>query len=179
MTTPTNAPVHVHNERGSTIDLRGSAWQVFRIMAEFVEGYQFLTQFTRPVTVMGSARTSPDSPYYQEAVKMGALLGSEKYSVVTGGGPGIMEAANKGAKESGGVSAGINIQLPHEQHLNPYVQFSRGCYYFLTRKVLLTAPAQAFVIFPGGFGTLDELFEVLDQIRNGQLLRVPVIFVVS
>lgn len=175
MTTQPNVPQHMHNERGSTIDLRGSAWQVFRIMAEFVEGYQFLSQFKRQVTIMGSARTSPQSPYYQEAEKMGELLAKGKYTVLTGGGPGIMEAGNKGAKGAGGISAGINIQLPHEQHLNPFIDFSRGCYYFLTRKVLLTAPAQAFVIFPGGFGTLDELFEILDQIRSGHISRVPVI----
>lgn len=163
--------------RGSAIDLRGSTWQVFRIMSEFVEGYQFLTQFERQVTVMGSARTHTNSPYYQEAVRVGAMLAKHKFAVVTGGGPGIMEAANKGAFEAGGMSVGINIELPHEQRINPYVRKSLGCYYFLTRKVLLTAPAQAFVIFPGGFGTLDELFEVLDQIRSGNLSRVPVVLV--
>lgn len=164
-------------DRGSAIDLRGSTWQVFRIMAEFVEGYQFLSQYDRQVTIMGSARTFANSPYFQEAVKMGALLAKHKYTVMTGGGPGIMEAGNKGAFEAGGMSIGINIQLPHEQHLNPYLRQARGCYYFLTRKVLLTTPSQAFVYFPGGFGTLDELFEVLDQIRGGQLTRVPVILV--
>lgn len=174
-TTSTNSVALKAIDRGSAIDLRGSTWQVFRIMSEFVEGYQFLTQFERQVTVMGSARTHVNSPYYQEAVKVGALLAKNKFAVVTGGGPGIMEAANKGAFEGGGESVGINIELPHEQHVNRFVHKSLGCYYFLTRKVLLTAPAQAFVIFPGGFGTLDELFEVLDQIRAGNLTRVPVV----
>ncbi len=164
-------------DRGSAIDLRGSTWHVFRIMSEFVEGYQFLSQFTGQVTVMGSARTLENSHYYNEARKMGGLLAKNKFTVVTGGGGGIMEAANRGAFELKGTSVGINIELPHEQHLNPYVQKSMGCYYFLTRKVLLTAPAQAFVMFPGGFGTLDELFEILDQIRSGNLTRVPVILV--
>jgi len=176
MTTPqTQTPAEDTVKRGIAIDLRGSAWQVFRIMSEFVEGYQFLSQFERQVTVMGSARTFETSKYYQSARKVGALLAKNKYTVITGGGGGIMEAANRGAIEAGGISAGINIELPHEQHLNPYVQKSMGCYYFLTRKVLLTAPAQAFVMFPGGFGTLDELFEVLDQIRSKNLTRVPVI----
>ncbi|MCX6781326.1 MAG: TIGR00730 family Rossman fold protein [Candidatus Magasanikbacteria bacterium] len=161
--------------RGSAIDLRGSAWSVFRIMAEFVEGYQFLSQLSRQVTVMGSARTFPNSPYYLAAVEMGKLLAKNKFTVLTGGGPGIMEAANRGAYENGGDSVGINIELPHEQRLNPFIHKSLGCYYFLTRKVFLTAPAQAFVMFPGGFGTLDELFEILDQIRSGMLTRVPVI----
>lgn len=172
MTTPTQK-----SDRGSTIDLRGSTWQVFRIMSEFVEGYQFLSQFSSQVTVMGSARTMENSHYYAEARKMGGLLAKHKFTVMTGGGGGIMEAANRGAFELGGTSVGINIELPHEQHINPYVQKSMGCFYFLTRKVLLTAPAQAFVMFPGGFGTLDELFEVLDQIRSGNLSRVPVILV--
>ncbi|MDQ5931473.1 MAG: hypothetical protein QG607_174 [Patescibacteria group bacterium] len=172
MTTETNSI-----DRGSAIDLRGSTWQVFRIMSEFVEGYQFLSQFTGQVTVMGSARTLENSHHYAEARKIGGLLAKNKFTVVTGGGGGIMAAANRGAFEGGGMSVGINIELPHEQHLNPYVHKSLGCYYFLTRKVFLTAPAQAFVMFPGGFGTLDELFEILDQIRAGNLTRVPVILV--
>ncbi|OGH60464.1 MAG: hypothetical protein A2848_03265 [Candidatus Magasanikbacteria bacterium RIFCSPHIGHO2_01_FULL_50_8] len=177
MTTPQNQIESSALERGSAIDLRGSAWQVFRIMAEFVEGYQFLSKFDRQITVMGSARTFPNSPYYQDAVRMGALLAKEKFNVITGGGPGIMEAANKGAFEAGGMSIGINIQLPHEQRINAYVRESRACYYFLTRKVLLTTPSQAFVFFPGGFGSLDELFEVLDNIRSGHLTRVPLVLV--
>ncbi len=162
-------------DRGSAIDLRGNTWQVFRIMSEFVEGYQFLSQFDRQVTIMGSARTHANSPYYHAAVELGALLAKNKFTTVTGGGPGIMEAANKGAFEAGGMSIGINIELPHEQKINQYVRQSRACYYFLTRKVLLTTPSQAFIYFPGGFGTLDELFEVLDQMNGAQLNRVPVV----
>ncbi len=166
-------------ERGASIDLRESAWQVFRIMSEFVEGYQFLTRYSKQVTIFGSARTFPNSPFYQEAVKLGKLLAKGGYTTITGGGPGIMEAANKGAFEAGGNSIGINIQLPNEQRLNSYVQESIGCNYFLTRKVLLTTPSQAFVYFPGGFGTLDELFEVLDQMRFKQLSVAPIILMGS
>lgn len=164
-------------ERGNPIDLRGRTWEVFKIMAEFVEGYQFLSKYGRQVTVFGSARTPANSPYYKLAVRLGALLAKNKFSVITGGGPGLMEAANKGAFEAGGTSLGLNILLPHEQRLNPYVRDSRSFFYFLTRKVMLTTPSLAFVYVPGGFGTLDELFEVLDQMRYGQLSRAPVILV--
>lgn len=161
--------------RGNTIDLRGSTWQVFRIMAEFVEGYQFLSKFKKQVTVFGSARIHHNSPYYAHARRVGELLAKGGYATVTGGGPGMMEAANRGAFEEGGTSIGLNVQLPKEQQLNEYVREARGFYYFLTRKVMLTTPSLAFVVMPGGFGTLDELFEVLDQIRYKQLAPAPVI----
>ena len=163
--------------RGHSIDLRGSTWQVFRIMAEFVEGYQFLSQLTKQVTVFGSARTPSSSKFYKIAESLGQQLAAEKYTVITGGGPGVMEAANKGAYQHGGTSVGLNIELPHEQHLNPFVQHSLGFYYFLTRKVMLTTPSLAFVYMPGGFGTMDELFEVLDQMRYGQISRAPIILI--
>lgn len=154
-------------------------WRIFRIMAEFVEGYQFLSQFEKEVTVLGSARLSEKNKYYQMAEKLGFLLGQEKYTVITGGGPGIMEASNKGAAEGGGISVGLNIQLPFEQRVNPYVQKSIAFHYFFTRKVMLTSPSQAFVVFPGGFGTMDEFFEIIDMMQIGKMHRIPVILVGS
>jgi uncharacterized protein (TIGR00730 family) len=152
-----------------------NTWRIFRIMAEFVEGYQFLSGFKKEVTIFGSARFSPQNKWYKEAYKLGLLLGKNGYTTITGGGPGIMEAANKGAVKGGGESLGLNIQLPREQILNPYVKKSVGFHYFFTRKVMLTSPSQAFVFFPGGFGTLDELFDVLDAIENNKMQKVPVI----
>lgn len=156
------------------VDYRDT-WQVFQIMAEFVNGYQFLSNFHQEVTVFGSARTNPESEYYEKAVEVGRLLAKHKFTTITGGGPGIMEAANKGAFEKDGESLGLNIQLPFEQRINPYVKKSIAFHYFFTRKVMLTAPSHAYVYFPGGFGTLDELFEVLDSMELQLIDRVPVI----
>lgn len=142
-------------------------------MAEFVEGYQFLGKFTKEVTVLGSARLPANNPYYKIAEQLGKLLAKNSFTTITGGGPGIMEAANKGAHEGGGQSVGLNIQLPREQRINPYVKDSVAFYYFFTRKVMLTSPANAFVFFPGGFGTLDEFFEVLDYMELGQMDSAP------
>lgn len=155
------------------------SWRIFRIMAEFVEGYQFLQGLDKEVTILGSARLKPDNKYYKIAQGLGTILSKNGYTVVTGGGPGIMEAANKGAKDAGGESVGLNIQLPFEQVLNPYVTQSASFYYFFTRKVMLTAPAHAFVFFPGGFGTLDEFFEVIDHIELGLMVKVPIVLVGS
>jgi len=152
-------------------------WKVFRIMAEFVDGYQFLSQFKSSVTIFGSARTKEKSRYYQDARRLGKLLAGLNYEVITGGGPGIMEAANRGAAEGGGESIGLNIQLPFEQRINDYVRKSIAFYYFFTRKVMLTAPSLAFVAYPGGFGTLDEIFEVLDMMEMGYMDRVPFVLV--
>ena len=152
-------------------------WRIFKIMSEFVEGYQFISQFKGEVTVFGSARTKPRNKYYKLAEEVAYLLGKKKHSIITGGGPGIMEAANKGVSETGGRSIGLNIQLPFEQRINPYVKESAAFYYFFTRKVMLTSPANAFVYFPGGFGTMDEFFEVVDLIELGKMEHSPVVLV--
>lgn len=152
-------------------------WKIFRIMAEFVEGYQFLSTLEKEVTILGSARTKEKDKYYKIAQELGALLADGKYNTITGGGPGIMEAANRGAIDAGGESIGLNIQLPFEQRVNPYVNKSTAFYYFFTRKVMLTSPAHAFVLFPGGFGTLDEFFEVVNHIDIGKMCPVPTVLV--
>lgn len=156
------------------VDFRDT-WRVFKIMSEFVEGYQFLSGFRGEVAIFGSARTSPRDKNYKAATELGRLLGKNKNTVITGGGPGIMEAANKGAFDVGEESVGLNIQLPHDQILNSYVKKSLGFHYFFTRKVMLTTSAQAFGFFPGGFGTLDEFFEVLDYIDSKKMDQVPVL----
>ena len=150
-------------------------WRVFRIMGEFVEGFDDLATVTRGVAIFGSARTSPDSPFYAAAQETAALLAHAGYTVITGGGPGIMEAANRGAFEAGGVSVGCNIELPFEQGGNPYVTRSLTFNYFFVRKTMFVKYSNAFVIFPGGFGTLDELFEALTLIQTRKVRYFPVV----
>ncbi len=175
-----NGCMHAAKLRGEVIDpseFKGgnATWRIFRIMAEFVDGYEFLSKISADVTVFGSARTKPGEKYYEEAVKLSTLMAGEEISVITGGGPGIMEAANKGAHDAGGESIGLNIQLPFEQRINKYVRHGLGFHFFFTRKVMLTSPSQAFVAFPGGFGTMDEIFEVLTLIQTKKMQPVPVI----
>lgn len=163
------------NETGDYRD----TWRIFRIMAEFVEGYQFLSGLDKEVTIFGSARFREGHTYYAIARELGKRLGEKKYTVITGGGPGIMEAANRGASDAGGQSVGLNIQLPFEQRVNPYVKKSIAFYYFFTRKVMMTAPADAFLFFPGGFGTLDEFLEVADHMEIGKMCPLPMVLVGS
>src|SRR5690606_35583094 len=136
-------------------------WRVFRIMGEFVEGFDTLAKVGPAVAIFGSARVPPDHPQYAAAEETARLLAKAGYAVITGGGPGIMEAANKGARDGGGMSIGCNIELPFEQGTNPYVEVAINFRYFFVRKTMFVKYSEAFVIFPGGFGTLDELFEAL------------------
>jgi uncharacterized protein (TIGR00730 family) len=152
-------------------------WRVFRIMAEFVEGFDKFSMIGDAVTVFGSARTRPDDEMYQKAESTANLLAKAGYAVITGGGPGIMEAANKGAFQIGGQSIGLNIELPFEQKPNPYINHLIHFHYFFARKVMFLKYAKAFIIFPGGFGTLDEMFESLTLIQTRRMPSFPVIFV--
>jgi uncharacterized protein (TIGR00730 family) len=150
-------------------------WRVFRIMAEFVEGFDELSKIGPAVSIFGSSRTRPNDPYYQLAERTAARLVKAGLAVITGGGPGIMEAANKGAIEAGGRSVGLNIELPHEQKPNCFQNLSLSFRYFFARKVMFTKYAHAFVIFPGGFGTMDEFFEALTLIQTLRMSRFPVV----
>jgi hypothetical protein len=151
------------------------SWAIFKIMSEFVEGYEKMARIGPCVSVFGSARTKPDNIYYQAAEKTARLLVESGYGVITGGGPGIMEAGNKGAHEAGGKSVGLNIVLPFEQSCNQYVNHPVDFDYFFVRKVMFVKYTQALITFPGGFGTLDELFEVLTLIQTKKINHKPVI----
>jgi uncharacterized protein (TIGR00730 family) len=150
-------------------------WRVFRIMGEFVEGFDELATLSRGISVFGSARSKPDDPDYQAAQETAALLAKEGFAVITGGGPGIMEAANRGAFEAGGLSIGCNIELPFEQRPNPYQTRSLRFKYFFVRKMMFVKYSLGFVIFPGGFGTFDELFEALTLIQTKKIRDFPVV----
>jgi len=150
-------------------------WRVLRIMGEFVEGFEELAGLGPAVTIFGSARVARDDAAYARAVEVGRLLGEAGFSIITGGGPGIMEAGNRGAREAGATSVGLNIELPFEQHVNPYVDVDVDFRYFFVRKTMLVKYAQAFVIFPGGFGTMDELFEALTLIQTGKIRDFPIV----
>jgi uncharacterized protein (TIGR00730 family) len=150
-------------------------WRVLRILSEFVEGFDALNEVGPAVTVFGSARAQPSDPYYVAGRSLGAALANKGFAVITGGGPGIMEAVNRGCHEAGGLSVGCNIELPHEQALNPYVDLGVEFRYFFVRKNMFVKYARGFVIFPGGFGTLDELFESLTLAQTGKIEHFPIV----
>ena len=155
------------------------SWAIFKIMAEFVNGYERMGQIGPCVTIFGSARTKPDAPNYLLAEQIAYKISKAGYGVITGGGPGIMEAGNKGAHLGGGASVGLNIELPFEQHFNPYIDRDKNLNfdYFFVRKVMFVKYSQGFVVMPGGFGTLDELFEAITLIQTKKVAKFPIILV--
>ena len=158
---------------------RSDPWRVFRIMGEFVEGFDNLARIGPAVTIFGSARVPPGEPQYQQATEMARRLGEAGFTIITGGGPGIMEAANKGAHEAGVPSVGLGIELPHEQGMNEYVDLGLNFHYFFTRKVMFVRYASGFVVFPGGFGTMDELFEAATLRQTEKIRYFPIVLVGS
>ncbi|MEC8407966.1 MAG: TIGR00730 family Rossman fold protein [Bacteroidota bacterium] len=155
------------------------SWEIFKIMGEFVEGFETMSRIGPCVSIFGSARTKPENKYYQLAEEVAYLLTEQKFGVITGGGPGIMEAGNKGAKRGGGKSVGLNIVLPFEQEANPYIDSDKiiNFDYFFIRKVMFIKYAQGFIVLPGGFGTLDEMFEALTLIQTEKSGKFPVILI--
>src|SRR5436190_18822340 len=155
------------------------SWAIFKIMSEFVNGYDTMARIGPCVTIFGSARTCPDNHYYQLAEKIAFKVGKAGYGIITGGGPGIMEAGNKGAHLGGGASVGLNIALPFEQHNNPYIDIDKNLNfdYFFVRKVMFVKYSQGFVVMPGGFGTLDEMFEAITLIQTKKIGRFPIVLV--
>ena len=165
--------------RGPSDWVHTDPWRVLRIQAEFVEGFGLLAELGQAVSVFGSARTPPTSAEYACAEEIGAGLARAGYAVITGGGPGVMEAANKGASRAGGVSVGLGIELPMEQGLNEYVEIGLEFRYFFVRKTVFVKYSQAFVVLPGGFGTLDELFEAVTLVQTGKITKFPIVLVGS
>jgi uncharacterized protein (TIGR00730 family) len=156
-------------------NIADDSWRMFRIISEFVEGFETLGEVTNAVTIFGSAREEKNGKYYAAAEKTAKLLGKKGYAIITGGGGGIMEAANKGAFEAGAQSIGLNIELPHEQNPNKYATIQMGFRYFFARKVMFVKYTSAFVVFPGGYGTLDELFESMTLIQTRKIKPFPII----
>lgn len=173
----TNNPKHPYSDKQWSEIIAQSSWQIFKIMSEFVDGFEKLNKIGPCISIFGSARTEAENPYYKLTVELAEKLTKEGYGVITGGGPGIMEAANKGAKEGGGKSVGLNIDLPFEQHPNPYIDFDKliSFDYFFVRKVMFVKYAQGFVVMPGGFGTMDELFEALTLIQTEKIGKFPIV----
>ena len=165
------------DRRGQTDWVHTDPWRVLRIQSEFVEGFGLLAELPKAVSVFGSARTKPDDPYYEAGVVIGAALARAGYAVITGGGPGVMEAANRGCSEAGGFSIGLGIELPFEQGLNDWVDLGINFRYFFARKTMFVKYSQAFVCLPGGFGTLDELFEVLTLRQTEKIQAFPIVLV--
>lgn len=156
-----------------------NSWTMFKVISEFVEGFESMNAIGPCVSIFGSARTKPDNPYYKLALDIARMLTEEGYGIITGGGPGIMEAGNKGASLYGGTSVGLNIDLPFEQGHNQYIDYNKNLNfrYFFVRKVMFVKYAQAFVALPGGFGTMDELFETLTLVQTNKISKVPIILV--
>ena len=173
--TPDDRKLLMQQPVADTSFLESDAWRALRIMGEFIDGFDALARLGPAVSIFGSARTSPDDPVYQQARELAAKLSDQGFTIITGGGPGIMEAANRGAKEADGVSVGLAIELPHEHGPNPYVDLSQYFRYFFVRKTMFVKYAQAFVIFPGGFGTFDELFESLTLVQTDKIDHFPII----
>lgn len=166
-------------KRVADAQLQRESWRIFQIMAEFVEGFEKLCLIRPSISIFGSARTPVDDPWYLKAEQTARLLSDAGFSVVSGGGPGIMEAANKGAQAGKSPSIGVNIQLPHEQRPNEYQDISLNFRHFFARKVMFVKYASAYVVLPGGFGTLDELAEILTLVQTGKTRRIPIVLVGS
>jgi uncharacterized protein (TIGR00730 family) len=156
-------------------NIADDSWRMFRIISEFVDGFEAMGDVTNAVSIFGSAREQKAGKYYAAAEKTAKMLAKKGYSIITGGGGGIMEAANKGAFEAGGTSIGLNIELPHEQHPNKFANLQMGFRYFFARKVMFVKYASAFIVFPGGFGTLDELFEAMTLIQTQKIKPFPIV----
>ena len=165
------------DSRGPSDWVHTDPWRVLRIQAEFVEGFGALAELGPAIAVFGSARTPPDHPTYAMAERLGGELATAGFAVITGGGPGAMEAANKGASEAGGVSVGLGIELPWESGLNTWADVGINFRYFFARKTMFVKYAQGFIVLPGGFGTLDELFEALTLVQTGKVTRFPIVLV--
>jgi len=161
----------------STGFIREDPWRIFRIMAEFVDSFEILSNAGPAVTIFGSARTRPSDPYYKMAMEIGEALAKSNLAVITGGGPGIMEAANRGAARARGKSIGLNIELPHEQQGNRYANIPIHFHYFFSRKVCFVKYSVGFIFMPGGFGTLDEFFEVITLVQTERIPRFPIILI--
>lgn len=174
-----NDTIRLSKQRRWSESKAHSSWQIFKIMAEFVDGFEALAKLGPCISIFGSARTEPGNMYYELAVDIAKRLSEEGFGIISGGGPGIMEAANKGAQLSGGKSVGLNIELPFEQQANPYIDRDANLHfdYFFVRKTLFTKYSQGFVMMPGGFGTMDEFFEVATLIQTGKMSQVPLILV--
>jgi uncharacterized protein (TIGR00730 family) len=174
---PTTTDQRLLDERGPTDWVHTDPWRVLRIQSEFVEGFGALAELGPAVSVFGSARTTPDDAVYAMAEKVGAALVHAGYAVITGGGPGAMEAANKGARDAGGTSVGLGIELPFEQGLNRYVDLGVNFRYFFARKTMFVKYASGFIVLPGGFGTLDELFEAVTLVQTRKVTRFPIVLI--